>query len=145
MLTVHSDSLPMCWWLPAMTYPTGFLTAVLQVSARMNGLSIDSLSYETPVQISGCVRSILYQLNNHAHENKIITGTSFPYRAIRRTGSMCRAFISKGPLGTSRVAIWKRAGPWSSSPTCRSSTSSLLRASADRAKASTLVRCICIP
>jgi len=45
----------MCWWLPAMTYPTGFLTAVLQVSARMNGLSIDSLSYETPVQISGFV------------------------------------------------------------------------------------------
>ena len=49
----------MCWWLPAMTYPTGFLTAVLQVSARMNGLSIDSLSYETPVQISGCVLAIL--------------------------------------------------------------------------------------
>jgi len=52
------DSLPMCWWLPAMTYPTGFLTAVLQVSARMNGLSIDSLSYETPVQISGDKLSI---------------------------------------------------------------------------------------
>ena len=43
------NQLPMCWWLPAMTYPTGFLTAVLQVSARMNGVSIDSLSYETPV------------------------------------------------------------------------------------------------
>ncbi len=35
-----------------MTYPTGFLTAVLQVSARQNGVSIDSLSYETPVLAS---------------------------------------------------------------------------------------------
>ena len=35
-----------------MTYPTGFLTAVLQVSARVNGVSIDSLSYETPVTLS---------------------------------------------------------------------------------------------
>jgi hypothetical protein len=43
------DKLPTCWWLPAMTYPTGFLTAVLQVAARANGVSIDSLSYETPV------------------------------------------------------------------------------------------------
>lgn len=46
------DALPVCWWLPAMTYPTGFLTAVLQVSARLNGVSIDTLSYETPVLVS---------------------------------------------------------------------------------------------
>ena len=43
------NTLPVCWWLPCMTYPTGFLTAILQVSARLNGVSIDSLSYETPV------------------------------------------------------------------------------------------------
>lgn len=48
---VH-DHLPTVWWLPAMTYPTGFLTAVLQVSARMNGVSIDSLSYETTILTS---------------------------------------------------------------------------------------------
>lgn len=53
------DQLPSCWWLPAMTYPTGFLTAVLQVSARMNGVSIDSLSYETPVTVSGDKSSII--------------------------------------------------------------------------------------
>lgn len=52
------DCLPTCWWLPAMTYPTGFLTAVLQVSARMNGVSIDSLSYETPVTVSGDKSSV---------------------------------------------------------------------------------------
>jgi dynein heavy chain, axonemal len=46
------DRLPNAWWLPAMTYPAGFLTAVLQVSARMNGVSIDSLSYETTVLTS---------------------------------------------------------------------------------------------
>lgn len=47
------DALPKAWWLPALTYPTGFLTAVLQVSARQNGVSIDTLSYETPVLTSG--------------------------------------------------------------------------------------------
>lgn len=46
------EALPVCWWLPAMTYPTGFLTAILQVAARTNGVSIDSLSYETPVLAS---------------------------------------------------------------------------------------------
>jgi dynein heavy chain, axonemal len=56
-----TDSLPTCWWLPAMTYPTGFLTAVLQVSARANGVSIDSLSYETPVTISADKTSIVGQ------------------------------------------------------------------------------------
>lgn len=35
-----------------MTYPTGFLTAILQVSARLNGVSIDTLSYETPILTS---------------------------------------------------------------------------------------------
>ena len=52
------DQLPMCWWLPAMTYPTGFLTAVLQVSARVNGVSIDSLNFETPVMTSSDRSSI---------------------------------------------------------------------------------------
>ena len=48
--TMWIDSkLPTCWWLPAMTYPTGFLTAILQVAARANGVSIDTLSYDNPV------------------------------------------------------------------------------------------------
>lgn len=47
------DGIPKTWWLSAMTYPTGFLTAVLQVSARMNGVSIDSLIYETTALTHG--------------------------------------------------------------------------------------------
>merc|ERR1711924_409133 len=38
-----------CFWLPGFTYPTGFLTAVLQTSARKNGIAIDSLSWEFPI------------------------------------------------------------------------------------------------
>jgi dynein heavy chain len=53
------DALPACWWLPAMTYPSGFLTAVLQVSARANGVSIDTLSYETPVLTTADASSII--------------------------------------------------------------------------------------
>eukprot|EP01135_Chromosphaera_perkinsii_P005558 Nk52_evm107s352 gene=Nk52_evmTU107s352 len=37
---------PHCFWLAGFSFPTGFLTAVLQTSARRNRVSIDSLSWE---------------------------------------------------------------------------------------------------
>ena len=37
------------FWLSGFTYPTGFLTALLQTSARRNGVSIDTLAWEFPV------------------------------------------------------------------------------------------------
>eukprot|EP00753_Platysulcus_tardus_P011845 PLAT3317.25.p1 GENE.PLAT3317.25~~PLAT3317.25.p1 ORF type:complete len:2725 (+),score=1732.12 PLAT3317.25:536-8176(+) len=40
------DALPKVFWLSGFTYPTGFLTALLQTSARKNGVPIDSLSWE---------------------------------------------------------------------------------------------------
>nr|XP_012223058.1 PREDICTED: dynein heavy chain 2, axonemal-like [Linepithema humile] len=40
---------PLLCWLAAYTFPTGFLTAVLQTSARLWNVSIDSLSWEFTV------------------------------------------------------------------------------------------------
>eukprot|EP00074_Homo_sapiens_P109813 XP_024306374.1 dynein heavy chain 2, axonemal isoform X3 [Homo sapiens] len=37
---------PVIFWLSGFTFPTGFLTAVLQSSARQNNVSVDSLSWE---------------------------------------------------------------------------------------------------
>uniref|UniRef100_A0A0X3PBI3 Dynein heavy chain 2 n=1 Tax=Schistocephalus solidus TaxID=70667 RepID=A0A0X3PBI3_SCHSO len=37
---------PKCFWIGAFTFPTGFLTAVMQTSARMHGISVDSLSWD---------------------------------------------------------------------------------------------------
>ncbi|XP_038624757.1 dynein heavy chain 2, axonemal [Tachyglossus aculeatus] len=37
---------PVLFWLSGFTFPTGFLTAVLQASARQNNVSVDSLSWE---------------------------------------------------------------------------------------------------
>ena len=37
------------FWISGFTYPTGFLTALLQTCARANGISIDSLSWDFPV------------------------------------------------------------------------------------------------
>lgn len=37
---------PKLFWIGAFTFPTGFLTAVLQTSARKNNISVDSLSWE---------------------------------------------------------------------------------------------------
>ncbi|CAM9527837.1 unnamed protein product, partial [Phaeothamnion confervicola] len=42
-------AMPAVFWLPGMTYPTGFLTALLQTSARKNGIAIDTLSWEFTV------------------------------------------------------------------------------------------------
>ncbi|KAG2468256.1 DYH2 protein, partial [Polypterus senegalus] len=37
---------PVLFWLSGFTFPTGFLTAVLQASARQNNISVDTLSWE---------------------------------------------------------------------------------------------------
>eukprot|EP00798_Chlamydomonas_sp_ICE-L_P021926 gene21926-28972_t len=37
---------PLVYWLSGFTYPTGFLTAVLQTTARKNAVPIDTLSFE---------------------------------------------------------------------------------------------------
>jgi dynein heavy chain len=40
------DEPPKVFWLSGFTYPVGFLTALLQLSARRNGVSIESLTYD---------------------------------------------------------------------------------------------------
>lgn len=37
---------PIIFWMSGFTFPTGFLTAVLQTCARQNNISVDSLSWE---------------------------------------------------------------------------------------------------
>lgn len=40
------DTYPRVYWLSGFTYPTGFLTAVLQTTARKASVPIDTLSFE---------------------------------------------------------------------------------------------------
>lgn len=40
---------PVIFWMSGFTFPTGFLTAVLQTSARQNSVSVDTLSWEFTV------------------------------------------------------------------------------------------------
>jgi len=47
----HTGSMPLIFHLSYFTFPTGFLTAVLQTSARSNSISVDTLSWEFIVQI----------------------------------------------------------------------------------------------
>ena len=44
-----NGSVPSVFWLSGFTFPTGFLTAVLQCTARKNGIAIDTLSWEFSV------------------------------------------------------------------------------------------------
>ncbi|XP_078057018.1 dynein axonemal heavy chain 2 [Mustelus asterias] len=42
---------PVIFWISGFTFPTGFLTAVLQLAARKNTISVDSLSWEFIVSV----------------------------------------------------------------------------------------------
>jgi len=46
------QGIPKVFWLGGLTYPTSFLTAMLQASARKNQLSVDALSFDFIVQSS---------------------------------------------------------------------------------------------
>ena len=71
MFQVWSDSeFPKQFWLPGFTYPTGFLTAVLQTSARTNGVAIDALSWEFPVLQHAEVN----QITSHPKEGVYVSG-----------------------------------------------------------------------
>jgi dynein heavy chain len=45
-----SNGTPIVFWLGGLTYPTCFLTAILQQSARKNAVSVDTLSFDFVVQ-----------------------------------------------------------------------------------------------
>ncbi len=44
---------PLVYWLSGFSFPTGFLTAVLQTAARSTGVSVDLLSWEFTVLTIG--------------------------------------------------------------------------------------------
>lgn len=64
------NELPKHFWLPGFTYPTGFLTAVLQTAARSNGVAIDALSWEFPILTHGDV----YQIAAAPKEGVYVSG-----------------------------------------------------------------------
>jgi dynein heavy chain len=43
------NTYPKCYWLAGFTYPSCFLTAVLQTTARKNAIPIDTLSFDYQV------------------------------------------------------------------------------------------------
>jgi len=47
----HTGTMPLIFYLSYFTFPTGFLTAVLQTSARANSISVDTLSWDFIVQV----------------------------------------------------------------------------------------------
>jgi len=66
----QETELPKYFWLSGFTYPSGFLTAVLQTSARLNGVPIDALSWEFPV----LQHNDTGQINAYPKEGVYVTG-----------------------------------------------------------------------
>lgn len=63
------DCLPRCFWLPMFTYPTGFLTALLQTAARKQGIAIDTLAWDFPI-----VTAAPSAISQHARDGAYIHG-----------------------------------------------------------------------
>ena len=63
------ESMPKVFWLTGFTYPTGMLTALLQTSARKNGMSIDSLSWDFPV-----MHQEQHTITQHPKEGAYVAG-----------------------------------------------------------------------
>ena len=66
----NETELPKQFWLAGFTYPSGFLTAVLQTSARLNGVAIDALSWEFPV----LQHSDVNQIQSYPKEGVFVSG-----------------------------------------------------------------------
>eukprot|EP01107_Rhizomastix_libera_P003543 TRINITY_DN1618_c0_g1_i1.p1 TRINITY_DN1618_c0_g1~~TRINITY_DN1618_c0_g1_i1.p1 ORF type:complete len:3854 (-),score=1122.51 TRINITY_DN1618_c0_g1_i1:31-10566(-) len=64
-----ADKPPKVFWLGGFTFPTGFLTALLQVHARKNNVSIDSLSWEFIV-----MKEELKEIKEYPSEGAYISG-----------------------------------------------------------------------
>ncbi|GMI05338.1 hypothetical protein TrVE_jg1168 [Triparma verrucosa] len=64
-----NKELPKTFWLAGFTYPTGFLTALLQTTARKNGIAIDTLTWEFPIMTQG-----VEDIQSGAKEGAYITG-----------------------------------------------------------------------
>mmetsp|Transcript_29052 Transcript_29052/g.63631 ORF Transcript_29052/g.63631 Transcript_29052/m.63631 type:complete len:866 (-) Transcript_29052:575-3172(-) len=60
---------PKVFWLAGFTYPTGFLTALMQTSARNNSVSIDALGWEFPI-----IASDEDEINSKPKEGAYIKG-----------------------------------------------------------------------
>ena len=65
-----TNELPKQFWLPGFTYPTGLLTAILQTSARANGVAIDALSWDFSV----LHHADLSQIISHPKEGVYVSG-----------------------------------------------------------------------
>lgn len=71
---------PLLFWPAAFTFPTAFLTAVLQQAARKNGTSVDLLTWEfavieeDPAAITQApeVRANVLTYTSHSQSNKKI-------------------------------------------------------------------------
>ena len=61
--------IPKTFWLAGFTYPTGFLTALLQTMARKNGIAIDTLTWEFPI-----ISQSATDIQSPAREGAYITG-----------------------------------------------------------------------
>lgn len=48
-----TSEMPKVFWLAGFTYPTGFLTGILQHSARKNAVAVDQLAFDFLVQNTG--------------------------------------------------------------------------------------------
>lgn len=80
---------PPYYWLSGFTYPTGFLTAVLQTTARKNSVPIDTLSFEfsvmhvDPSELAAAPKEGAYM------HGMFLEGAGWDFEEVRPYGPTC--------------------------------------------------------
>ena len=149
------DTYPAVYWLSGFTYPTGFLTAVLQTTARKNSIPIDTLSFEfgvlnaDPAEVAGAPKEGVYV------HGVYLEGAGWDQEEVRLLLGHCGAALcsvahpsAPAPAQQTRPVLCRSACAslirWSSSCPCRFCCSSLWRTRSAAKRASTAARCTCI-
>jgi dynein heavy chain len=97
------DTYPTVYWLSGFTYPTCFLTAVLQTTARKNSIPIDTLSFEygilnlEPSEVNTPPREGVYV------QGVFLEGAGWDFEEVQRFFLHCLALVAAVVVGVPAV------------------------------------------
>eukprot|EP00392_Amoebophrya_sp_AT5.2_P008787 g8815.t1 len=104
------EEMPIVFWLASFTYPTGFLTACLQFSARKNTIAVDQLAFDFIVQPTPDESQITAAPKEGAYvRSLIIEGGRWDYESMALADAEPMALYSLMPIIMFKPIVKKKA------------------------------------
>ncbi|CAD7941177.1 unnamed protein product [Amoebophrya sp. A25] len=104
------EEMPMVFWLASFTYPTGFLTACLQYSARKNTIAVDQLAFDFLAQPTPDPSQITQAPKEGAYvRSLIIEGAKWDYENMSLADAEPMQLFSGMPIIMFKPVVKKKA------------------------------------